>query len=129
MTALLPRISELRAVIDRAYWPRPILPESSREGAAFEETASSGFAFELAVLNEDLSTDDDRFRHTADTAAFIGTIVHAHVMGLGADRLFPIRIEDHDVGVRADRDRAFFREQVRKSSPQPSRLTRRSGSG
>src|SRR6478609_3959486 len=88
----------------RGHRPRlQVFYSDSCEGGAFEESAGSGFTFELAVLHENLSTDDNGFRNTADAAALISTVVHAHVMGAGADRLLPIRIENHNVGVGPDR--------------------------
>ena len=41
-------------------------------------------------------------------------VVHSHVVSLGADRVFALGIEDHEIGVAADRDRSFARIQTKK---------------
>ena len=68
------------------------------------------FAFEYFVFHDNVATREHGLSDTAYFAALVRTIVDAHVMGFRADRLLTVRIEDHDVGIGADRDRAFSRK-------------------
>src|SRR5262245_11669494 len=81
--------------------------------APLQEPALSGFALECPVFNNDVSARQSDFRHTAASAPFISAVVHSHVVRGGADDQFTFWIEDHDVGVGTNGDRALLREQTK----------------
>src|SRR2546428_13841770 len=76
-------------------------------GLAAEELAGAGAADEFAVVDDGAAAGEDGFGRAFDLNALEHGIVHAHVMGFGADNFFVIRIEDDEVGVGADGDGPF----------------------
>ncbi len=43
-------------------------------------------------------------------SAFVGAVIDVHMLRVDAEGVFFFGVEDHDVGIRTDGDRAFFRE-------------------
>ena len=76
---------------------------------AAEELAGAGVADEFTGVNDGTAAREDGFGRALDADALEHGIVHAHVVGFGADDFFVIGIEDHQVGIGADGDRAFAR--------------------
>src|SRR5881296_3680035 len=66
-------------------------------GLAAEELAGTGAADEFAGV----AAGEDGLGGAFDLDAFKHGIVHAHVVGFGADDFFVVGIEDHHVGVGA----------------------------
>src|SRR5262249_28736730 len=77
----------------------------------FYESPGARFAFELAIFHDHLSPRQHSLGDALHTPSFIRAVIHAHMMGRRADRLFAVRIEDHYIGVRADGNRALLRKQ------------------
>ncbi len=71
--------------------------------------AGAGAADEFAPIDNGAAAGEDGLGSAFDLDAFKHGIVHAHVVGFGADDLFVIGIEDYQVGVGADGDSAFAR--------------------
>src|SRR6266566_2156825 len=86
--------------------PRPL---KAGVGLAAQELAGAGAADEFAGVDDGAAAGEDGFGRALDADAFKHGIVHAHVMGFGADDFFVIGIEDDQVGVGADGDGAFAR--------------------
>src|SRR6266478_6161512 len=82
---------------------------NSGVGLAAKELAGAGAVDEFAGVDDGAATGENGFGRAFDADALEHGIVHAHVVGLGADDVFVIGIEDHQVGVRADGDGAFAR--------------------
>ncbi len=72
-----------------------------------EELAGAGAADEFTGVDDGAAAGEDGSGRTFDLDALEHGIVHAHVMGFGADDFFVIGIEDDQVGVGADGDGAF----------------------
>src|SRR6266581_5785833 len=83
-------------------------------GLAAEELAGAGAADEFAGVNDGAAAGEDGFGRAFDADALEHGIVHAHVMGFGADDFLVIGIEDDQVGVRANGDGAFARVQAKE---------------
>src|SRR5260370_12328463 len=84
-------------------------PLNSGVGLAAEELAGAGAADEFAGIDDGAAAGEDGCGRALDADALKHGIVHAHVVGFGADDFFVIGIEDHQVGVRANGDGAFAR--------------------
>src|SRR6266478_8191579 len=82
---------------------------NSGVGLAAEELAGAGAADEFAGVDDGAAAGEDGFGRAFDADALEHGIVHAHVVGLGADDFLVVGIEDHQVGVGADGDGAFAR--------------------
>src|SRR6516164_11561490 len=83
-------------------------------GAALDECAIAGAPYIIAAVDDDLAARQDSFRISLHLETFVGVVVDIHVMGLAvedADRLLAGGIENDDVGIAADRNRAFLRKQ------------------
>src|SRR5258706_733880 len=78
--------------------------------AALEEFAVAGFAEVVVIFDDYFSAREDGLGLAFDFPAFEQAVVAVHVVGLGADRALSVGVEDDDVGVGADGDRAFPRE-------------------
>ena len=89
-----------------------VLEAEAGVGLAAEELAGAGAAGELIFVDDGAAAGKDSFCGALDLDAFEHGIVDAHVMCLRADDFFVIGIEEHDVGVGADGDRAFAREEA-----------------
>lgn len=76
-------------------------------GLAAEELAGAGAANELSGVNDGAPAREDGFGCAFDPNALEHGIVHAHVMRFRADHFFVIGIEEDEISVRADGDRAF----------------------
>src|ERR1044071_283254 len=63
---------------------------------------------EIAVLDDNLAAQDRRARPGGDLVALPGRVVGL-VQIRGADRAAGARVEQHDIGVGADRERALAR--------------------
>ena len=83
-------------------------------GLAAEELAGAGAAGELIFVDDGAAAGENCSGGALDLDAFEHRVVDAHVMRFDADCFAMIRIEDHDVGVGADSDRAFAREEAEK---------------
>ena len=83
-----------------------------RAGATFNKLPLPGTSEKLIAFDQNSSAGEHDVRHSSHLDAFEHGIVHAHVMGLGADSVFALWIEDHQVGVTANRDSAFARIQA-----------------
>ena len=79
-------------------------------GLAAEELAGAGAAGELIFVDDGAAAGQDRFGYALNLDTFEHRIIDAHVMGLGADDLRCVRIEDDEISIRSDGDRAFARE-------------------
>src|SRR6202045_4823851 len=75
---------------------------------AGQELAVSKVAGEGAALDDDLAAQHREGRPSGEVAAFPGAVIGFVQFG-GAHGVAPARVEDHDVGVGADRQRAFAR--------------------
>src|SRR5205085_12699313 len=87
--------------------------------AAFEKLTVAGFALELTLIDHDCAARQNCLDDAFDRLAFVSAVIDVHMMSLDADRLIRVRIEDDDVRVRANSDRAFLRKQpehLRRSS-------------
>ena len=71
--------------------------------------ACAGAADEFAGVDDGAATGKDGLGSALDADAFKHGIVHAHVVGFGADDFFVVGIEDDQVGVGANSDGAFAR--------------------
>src|SRR5215472_8549938 len=76
---------------------------------AAEELAGARAADEFSVVDDSTATGKNGFWRAFDLDALEHGIVHAHVMRLGADNFLVIRIEEHEVRIRADGDGTFAR--------------------
>src|SRR5260370_37603128 len=81
---------------------------------AVEELAGAGAADEFAGVDDGAAAGEDGLGSALDADAFKHGIVHAHVVGFGADDFFLIGSEDYQVGVGADGDGAFARVETEK---------------
>src|SRR5258708_4449338 len=79
---------------------------------ALEERTRTGFAGELARVDDDLAARNDGIGGAGHFTAFIRVVVAAHVQRLYAELQLLLRIEDDDVGVRPGSDGALAREQA-----------------
>jgi hypothetical protein len=77
---------------------------------AAEKFAAAGAAYKLVVLDDRATTGENCFGQTLNLDSFEHGIVDTHVMCLGTDDLTLVGIEDDEVGVGPDGDRAFARE-------------------
>src|SRR5204863_4307859 len=75
-------------------------------GRSFDESSGALPAGELPIANDHRTALEDDVRAALDLAALVDRVVDVHVMRLRADRVLRVRVVDHEVGVRADRDRA-----------------------
>src|SRR6266566_1850111 len=89
-------------------------PLNSSVGLAAEELAGAGAADEFSRVDDGAATGENGFGRAFDADALEHGIVHAHVMGFGADDFLVIGIEDHQVGVRANGDGAFARIEAKE---------------
>src|SRR5262245_42729776 len=81
-----------------------------------EEPARALLPGELAVPDDHRAAAHDHVRAALDRAALVARVIDGHVVGFRRDRVLPVRVVDHDVGVRPDRDGALPRvhpEQLR----------------
>ena len=92
--------------------PEARLEAEAGVGLAAEELAGAGAAGELIFVDDGAAAGEDGFCGALNLDAFEHGIVDAHVMRLGADDFAMIGIEDDDVGVGADGDCAFAREEA-----------------
>ena len=67
---------------------------------------------ELSVLHQDVPSLHHELRQTLHPSPLVARIVDVHVVGLGRDRPFVLRVEDHDVRVEPGGDRALPRIQA-----------------
>ena len=79
---------------------------------AAEELAGAGAAGELIFVDDGAAAGEDGFCGALNLDAFEHRVVDAHVVRGGADDFAMIGIEDDDVGVGADGDGAFAREEA-----------------
>src|SRR5215469_11092836 len=75
---------------------------------AGKEIAAAAFGLELAVLDDDAAARNHGHRPAMDVPSFIGGVAGVVMQHRGRDRHLAVRVPDADIGIRADRDRAFF---------------------
>src|SRR6266404_4633601 len=75
--------------------------------ASLDELTLTRAAKKLLALDQNASAGEHHVGHAGHLDAFEHGVVHAHVMGLGADGVLALGIEDDQVGITAHRDRAF----------------------
>ena len=83
-----------------------------RARAALEEFSFARSALVLVVFDDHLAAAQHRLRVALDLPTLEEAVVAIHVVRLRADRAFLLVIEDDDVGVGADGDRSFAREEA-----------------
>lgn len=76
--------------------------------------ADARAADEFAGVDDGAAAGKDGLGGTLDLDALEHGIVHAHVVGLGADDFFVVGIEDDEVGVGANGDGAFARIEAKE---------------
>src|SRR5829696_9025351 len=86
-----------------------LIPAAER--AAAEEFTVARLTNILAVFDNDSPARNDGLHHAFHLHPFIGAVINVHVVSRGRYGLFFIRIEDDYIGIRADGDCAFAREQ------------------
>src|SRR5262249_7950090 len=86
---------------------------ASCESAPLEESAFSGLSLECTVFNDDVPARQDDLRHTTDFPSFVCAVIDAHMMCGCTDDVLALGIEDHDVGVRSDSNRALLRKETK----------------
>src|SRR5436190_1889644 len=91
-------------------------------GRPLDELPCALAAGELPIADDHRAAAEDDVRPALDLASLIAGVVDVHVMRLRADRVPRVRVVDHEVGVRADRDRAL-------RGKHPEELRRRRGDG
>ena len=79
-------------------------------GSAFYELSVALFAGVFAVLDDDAAAGEDGLNLSLDLPAFVGRIIDVHVFILDSEGGLSIWIEDDDVRIGADGDRAFLWE-------------------
>src|SRR6266481_2429517 len=82
---------------------------NSGVGLAAKELAGAGAADEFSGVDDGAAAGEDGLGSALDADAFKHGIVHAHVVGFGADDFFVVGIEDHEIRVGAHGDGAFAR--------------------
>ena len=83
-------------------------------GVAAEELAGARASDELVGVDDGFAAGEDGFGRAHGFNAFKHGVIDAHVVGLGADDFFTMRIEDNDIGVRADGNGSFAGIQTEK---------------
>src|SRR5882724_5859209 len=83
-------------------------------GLSAEELAGTGTAYKFAGVDNGAAAGENSLWRALGLDAFEHRIVHAHVVGFGADDFFVIGIEDHQVGVGAHGDGALSRVEAEK---------------
>ena len=76
---------------------------------AAEKFAGAGAAGKVSVVDDDAPAGEHGLRYALHADSLEHGIVDAHLVRLRADHLLRVGIENHDVRVRADGDRAFAR--------------------
>ena len=102
----------------RSARPRPSRGASrSLNAARLMNCPWPGLARELVAVDDHRAADDHRLGNAGHLDALEQVVVARRVVGLDRDRLLLRGVEDDDVGVAADRDRALARieaEQLRR---------------
>src|SRR5215472_6635522 len=75
----------------------------------FQEASLACLTVELIAFHEHPAAGENDVRHASNFDALEHRVIHAHMVGLGADDLLPIGIEDYQIGVTAYSHRAFAR--------------------
>src|SRR5579859_3217136 len=98
--------------------PISIKPPSSEvlARAAGQEPSPPRLAVPPSVADQDLAAGKHRTDPALHLPALIGRVVHCHVMRLRGQHVPQRRVVDHDVGVRAGRDRALARVEAEHPS-------------
>src|SRR6478752_5169603 len=87
-----------------------VIPATSRHprevrGRALDEPSGALATGELAVAHDDRAARQHDLRRALDLATLVAGVVDVHVVGARRDRVPARWVVDHDVRVRADRDR------------------------
>src|SRR5688572_14890737 len=77
-----------------------------------EKSARAWRADEPVSVDHDLPIADHVRRRPLHGAPLVGVVVHLHVQRLHAQRGLAVRVEDDDVGIAADGDRALARKEA-----------------
>src|SRR5258708_38184177 len=75
----------------------------------FQKVSLPGLAMELVAIHEHAAAGKHHVGHTFDLDAFKHGVIHAHVVGLGADGVLAVGVKDHKIGVTANSNRSFAR--------------------
>ena len=116
----------LRARYAAAGASAPVAASSSPNFARAHELADARLRDELAVLDEDVAAQQHDLGRADHLGALVEVVVDLRVLGRGRDRDALLRVEDDDVGVRADGERALARveaeelRRVRRRAARPS---------
>src|SRR5687768_13896956 len=89
---------------------RPCYWSCRGAGSPLQEVALARAALVLVVLDDHFAARQHRFRQPLDLHALKEAVVAVHVVRLRAERPLALVVEDDDVGVGADGDRALLRE-------------------
>src|SRR5688572_26370979 len=80
--------------------------------SAFHKGAKTLPPQPIAVLDDQLSAQKHLLHPAGDASALEQAVIDAAMMVLGANGPVFLGVEQHDIGVRAHRDRALAREQA-----------------
>src|SRR5580704_135637 len=90
------------------------LPVHLRVSGPSEKLALSGTAQELVPFHDDAASGKNNVGHARHLNAFEHRVIHSHVVSLGADGVFALRIENHEISIAADRDGSLARVQAKE---------------
>src|SRR6266481_3057145 len=86
-----------------------ISPSHSAVHRPFQKVSLPGLAMELVAIHEHAAAGKHHVGHAFDIDAFKHGVIHAHVVGLGADGVLAVGVKDHKIGVTANSHGAFLR--------------------
>ena len=81
----------------------------SAVNSPFQKASLSWLAVEFLSIHNYLAAGKHYVRHAFYPDAFKHRIIHAHVVGLGADGVLAVGVEDDEIGITAYGDGAFAR--------------------
>ena len=82
---------------------------------ALHVAAPAGLAVEPAVAGHDPAPGQHQLRPAPDHLALVGRVVGAHVQGGGVERLRPLGVPHHHVGVAARTEAALAGKQAERA--------------
>src|SRR5215212_9940494 len=103
-------ISRVSSLIDSPHACRSLPGSPGKllaEAGALHELAGAGLPDELVALDDDLSPDKHDLRGATHFRPLEEVVVHVRVVRLGGDLHLLLGVENDDVGVASDRDRAL----------------------
>src|SRR5215213_2290802 len=75
---------------------------------ALQELSITRFPFELSFIDHDLAAREHSLNNALDLLTLVSIVVAVHVLCFHAQRLFLFRIEEHDVRIGTDSNRALL---------------------